>query len=364
MKRRRPTLKDFFNFTRNDRIGILQLSVLLLLVLAFPHFYAVFVQRPSITTTVDKEQLQLATRQIYAAQATEEAERRSKYNHYNNKQFANKDSKDSEEDDSDFENTTEVQPYPFNPNNLNYKMARELGMPQRVAYTIENYLEKGGQFRYAEDMQKIYGLSKNDYERLLPYIQLPHKTTTTQTSKEQQPSATIADNSSANTSQTPANTNKLTTFGFKDSSSFEPKRSYKSNTAMIDMNTADSLEWQQIRGVGKGYANRIIKYRNLLGGYTAKEQLKEVYGMTDELYAQIEPHLLVPHPSKVKKININKATFEELNAQAYIRKYKLANTIIKYREQHGAYQTVKDLQQIQIITPEMFAKINLYLIAQ
>lgn len=364
MKRRRSTLKDFFNFTRNDRIGILQLSALLLLVFIFPYFYAAFVQRHPVTITANKEQLQLATRQIYAAQATEEAQRRSKYNHYHGKQFANKDSKDSEEDDNDFENTTEVQPYPFNPNNLNYKMARELGIPQRVAYTIENYLEKGGQFRYAEDMQKIYGLSKNDYERLLPYIQLPHKITTTQTTKEQQAPATLAGNSPANTPKTPNNTTKPATFGFRDSSSFEPKRSYKSNTAMIDMNAADSLEWQQIKGVGKGYANRIIKYRSLLGGYTAKEQLKEVYGMTDELYAQIEPHLLVPHPSKVKKININKATFEELNAQAYIRKYKLANAIIKYRDQHGAYQTVKDLQQIQIISPEMFAKINPYLIAQ
>ena len=101
----------------------------------------------------------------------------------------------------------------------------------------------------------------------------------------------------------------------------------------ININTSDTTQWQQLKGIGSGYARQIVKLRNQLGGFANKEQLKEVYGMTPELYSQIEPYL--QGAGTVKQININKATADEMKTHPYI-KYKLADAIVKYRQQHRA----------------------------
>src|SRR5665647_1059817 len=47
----------------------------------------------------------------------------------------------------------------------------------------------------------------------------------------------------------------------------------------LDLNSADSLHLLEIPGIGPVFASRIIRYRTLLGGYYAVDQLREVYGM-------------------------------------------------------------------------------------
>ena len=67
--------------------------------------------------------------------------------------------------------------------------------------------------------------------------------------------------------------------------------------------------------------------------------------------------------TEVRKININSATVDELKNHPYIR-YNLANPIVAYRNQHGAFSKIEDLKKIMIITDEIYNKISPYLTIQ
>lgn len=69
----------------------------------------------------------------------------------------------------------------------------------------------------------------------------------------------------------------------------------------IDINTADTILLKSLPGIGSVYALRIVKYRNLLGGFIEIEQLKEVYGIKNELFEQIKP-LISIQTKQIKKI--------------------------------------------------------------
>ena len=62
----------------------------------------------------------------------------------------------------------------------------------------------------------------------------------------------------------------------------------------------------------------------------------------------------------VKKININTATVDEMKSHPYI-KYSLANPIIAYRNEHGAFSKIEDIRKIMVVTDEIYRKIAPYL---
>ena len=63
--------------------------------------------------------------------------------------------------------------------------------------------------------------------------------------------------------------------------------------ATIDLNTADTTLLKRVPSIGSSFARRIVKYRDLLGGYYVVEQLQEVYGMDRERYDAIHPYFTV-----------------------------------------------------------------------
>ncbi|OFR37722.1 helix-hairpin-helix domain-containing protein [Porphyromonas sp. HMSC065F10] len=63
--------------------------------------------------------------------------------------------------------------------------------------------------------------------------------------------------------------------------------------ATIDLNSADTTLLKRVPGIGSSFARRIVKYRDLLGGYYVVEQLQEVYGMDRERYDAIHPYFTV-----------------------------------------------------------------------
>ena len=48
-----------------------------------------------------------------------------------------------------------------------------------------------------------------------------------------------------------------------------------------------------IDNIGEARAGAIIAYRDYLGGYTSVEQLKDISGIGDAVYASIEPYVTV-----------------------------------------------------------------------
>ena len=216
------------------------------------------------------------------------------------------------------------EPFPFDPNEASAEEWQRLGLSDRTIATIQRFREKGGRFRKPEDIVKIYGLSVQHAERLIPYVRIYNR-------KPDRPDSSVG----------------------KSRFSKVPPR-------VLDINQADSAAWESLPGIGPTLAGRIIKYRNRLGGFHRISQVGETYGLADSVFRSIEQRLRLEnvHPSGL--IPINSATFEQLSAHPYIP-FRLAKALIAYRDQHGPYKNKEDLMRIAIISTEMLDKILPYL---
>ncbi|RZL32051.1 MAG: competence protein ComEA, partial [Pedobacter sp.] len=227
-------------------------------------------------------------------------------------------------DIEDSEVKTKTVLFNFDPNKIELEDWQRLGLSAKQAQSILNYRSKGGKFYKPEDLQKMYTISPQKYEALRPYIQIEAK-----------------------------NTNY-------DKPQYADKPDYVKKTAvMIELNGADTLTMDEIKGVGAAFARRIVKYRERLGGFYKKEQLLEVYGLDSAKYEEIKTQVKID-ANNIKKININTATFDDLKNHPYL-KFKQINAIIQYRKQHGNYNSIDDLKKVLILSPENIQNITPYL---
>jgi len=201
--------------------------------------------------------------------------------------------------------------FKFDPNNLSAEQWAKLGLSGKQISVLKNYEAKGGRFYTKTDLQKIYSITPEDYKRLEPYINLPERFMSRKTDE------------------------------------------------IVEVNSADSTKLTQIKGVGAGFASRIIKYRTQLGGFVKKEQLMEIYGIDTAKYHELAPHVNV-NPAHIRKIQINKVTVDDLRPFPYLN-FKQMNALVEYRKQHGDYHSIEDLRQIVILDAEILRKIAPYL---
>ena len=127
----------------------------------------------------------------------------------------------------------------------------------------------------------------------------------------------------------------------------------------IDINTSDSATIVRLPGIGPVLSARIIKYRHLLGGFATIEQLKEVYGLSEETFEKIKGRV-VADSTQITRININSATYKELLRFPYLEKYEVS-AILKYRELKGRITEIEDLAENKLITREKVYKVRPYL---
>lgn len=215
----------------------------------------------------------------------------------------------------------------FNPNLATAEELQNLGLTEKVVQTLLKFRSKGGQFYKKEDLQKVYGLSQADYQKLEPYVDL---------------------------SNTNPSNPALAQAGIP---SVLPV-SYEEAPVVVDINRASLDDWQQLKGIGPGYAKRILDFREKLGGFASIEQVGETYHFPDSTFLAIKPFLRVspiPH-----LIAINKVSEEQLQRHPYLN-WKQAKAIISYRAQHGPFRSVEDLYQLYALPKEVIEKIAVYL---
>ena len=65
----------------------------------------------------------------------------------------------------------------------------------------------------------------------------------------------------------------------------------KTDTALVNINTADEEELAKLDGISDVLAQRIVEYRNENGEFSSVEQIKEVYGIGDGIYKRVKNYV-------------------------------------------------------------------------
>lgn len=125
----------------------------------------------------------------------------------------------------------------------------------------------------------------------------------------------------------------------------------------IDINGASAATLIRIPGIGETFAERIIDYRNSLGGFCSLEQLYEIKGITVKKFSGILPYIILTR--KPKPIRINKASETQLASHPYLND-KQVQTIIALR-QANKIKTIWALSDNENFTPKDIERLSAYL---
>ena len=228
--------------------------------------------------------------------------------------------------------------FPFNPNTADSATLTRLGFKPWIAQRMINYRQKGGTFRIKSDVKKIYGLSDATYQRLYDYLQLP----------EQLAARSQHSTPKSSTQLVPA-----------PRATAEQKKE-KERVISLDINQADTTSLKQLRGIGSVLANRIVKYRQKLGGFHTTEQLREVYHMTETGTHSVLKSTYVAEDHQLRLLNINQADVTILAQHPYIS-WDLAQALVQHRQDYGKFRSLDDLREVYLINENVVEKIAPYL---
>ncbi|MEI6883477.1 MAG: helix-hairpin-helix domain-containing protein [Bacteroidota bacterium] len=126
----------------------------------------------------------------------------------------------------------------------------------------------------------------------------------------------------------------------------------------VDINRADTLELQRLKGIGPSYARRIVQYRNKLGGFINVRQVLEVWGMDSIHYNLIRQNIIIKEDT-VRRIDLNTITFKELLKHPYFP-YELTRSLVIYRQKHKVIRSVDELKLVEGVNDSVFGKIRPY----
>ena len=195
-------------------------------------------------------------------------------------------------------------PYPrtesfaFNPNTVSLEDLQRLGFSRKQAQSIDNYRQKGGVFRRKSDFAKSYVVADSVYKRLEPYISIP----------------------------------------------------------LIDLNQADSAEFDSLPGIGGWFASKIIEHRERLGGYSYKEQLMDIYRFDQEKFAALSDLVTISKPYRYPLWTL---PADSLRLHPYIRNYETAHAIVLFRQNSDPRAwAVDSLASCGIISLETASKLS------
>jgi competence ComEA-like helix-hairpin-helix protein len=296
-------------------------------------------------------------------------------------------------------NISEVELFYFDPNTASREQFLQLGIPDFVADNIISYRKKGGKFKNPNDFARIYGLEPEIFDILHPYISIQQNSRNSYKQKSNTDTEYELKDFNPNT----ASKNELLSIGFKpyiagnlikyrNSGAVFYKKSdllklYGMDSIfyikiepyividttniisdieedidellIIEINAAEANDLMKIKGIGAVYSDRIIKYRNLLGGFVSVNQLTEVYGINPETIDIIKNQIIIDS-SLVNCININTADFTSLIRHPYIEKENV-QAILNYRKLVGKFEDKSELLSQKVISEELYSKLSPYI---
>lgn len=299
-KKLRVIIINHLGFSQSEANGFIVLVLIILLTAILPRLYFRYYTGEERFTKTNQESLKKWGQEITASLEKRKVEKFKKLAIKPKKQH--------------------IESFNFDPNTATESELIRLGFRDQIAKRIVNFRNAGGVFRVKADLGKIYGIDAGRLEELQTLIQLP-------------------------------NVINL----YVDESEPEEKKS----TPVVrknDINHCSKEDLMKVPGIGKAFSERIIKYRDLLGGYISLNQLGEVYNFPDSLQPAVSRYFYADKNS-VKKINLNA---DEVARHPYID-YNQLNAIKNYRKVHGDFQAVEEIKKIKLVDDSLFQKLLPYL---
>lgn len=128
----------------------------------------------------------------------------------------------------------------------------------------------------------------------------------------------------------------------------------------VDINKADSSQFEKLPAIGEKLSSRIVRYRERLGGFISIVQLKEVYGVSDSAFKVISTRVTIDKEFSPQKISINHVEYTQFRRHPYVS-HEFVKTILAYRKQHGNFKSKVDLERVDQIDKTILEKIIPYL---
>lgn len=250
----------------------------------------------------------------------------------------------------------------FDPNTLDQAGWMRWGLSAKQAASIEKYRQSGGVFKTANDLKKLFVIDNEMFERMAPFVMIA-ESSKHQMGATYQPDLfdVLAKGTGASTADSAMIfsqenlTDKQKAFLWQMRLRGQPEKTPNP----IEINSASLEDWTALKGIGTTTANRILAHKNALGGFYAITQLQEVFGLDSLKMKELEPFLLCDQKQLVQ-IRINLAPQEVLEHHPYI-KWKLAKSIVAFREQFKTIDNIKELSKLEGAEPELLIKLAPYL---
>jgi len=225
-----------------------------------------------------------------------------------------------------------IEPSAFDPNQVTFSEMVSMGIDSVLSGRIVSYRNKGGRFVREKDLLRIYDFPQELFDTLRPFIRLPERTSGSKNREKEN----------------------------RDRRKDETARQRTEVPLHMDLNQADSAGLMRVRGIGPVLSGRIIRFRELLGGFVHPEQLAEVYGLKDEALVNLKSAVYIDSLFVPVKLRVNFAEWQDLVKHPYISS-DLANSILYDRSSGGPYRNASQLSGRLALPDSLVEKLVPYL---
>lgn len=193
-----------------------------------------------------------------------------------------------------------VESFRFDPNTVSHEDLCRLGFSPKQAQSIISYRQKGGRFCRKSDFAKSYVVADSVYKRLESFIDIP----------------------------------------------------------LLDLNLADSADFDDLPGIGGWFASKMVAYRDALKGYSYKEQLMDIWKFDQQKFDALSD-LITVDPQNVIPYRLWTLPADSLSNHPYIRNCEIARAIVLFRESTPREQwSVSAIEKAGILTSEYAGKLS------
>ncbi|MGB7396003.1 MAG: helix-hairpin-helix domain-containing protein [Pricia sp.] len=246
-----------------------------------------------------------------------------------------------------------VRIFPFNPNFITDYKGYVLGMSKEEIDRLHAFRKQERFANTAEEFQQVTQISDSLLDAISPNFKFPEWT---QKKRKRSPQSGVGYTRNSVSPMSDNGQGRAPDFAQGKAGGVRNE----SPSKISDLNTATAEELRSVYGIGAKLSARIVKFRDRLGGFLVDDQLYDVYGLEPEVVERALKKFRVISRPNIQKININKATAQELSELVYIQK-PVAERILNYRNDNGSITSLEELRNIEDFPSERIPRIALYL---